>query len=134
MDTEHLEVSLEKCECAEAILKEGHLEMRHETFSQMIDEEKLINISGSKLNEIMQNEFFDIRERKKIRKMRRILINRGTAKKSGLRKKTEFDVLEREVTELTGLRQMLRIEKINLQKEINEMTVAFIGGSLRDRL
>ena len=78
----------------------------------MIDEEKLISISGSKLNEIMQNEYLDFIEKNNIRKMRRILINRGTAKRSGVKKKTEYDSLEREVTELTEQRQMLRIEKI----------------------
>ena len=119
-------MSLEKCKCVEDILKDGYLEMKDRTLLQMIDEAKLIRISGSKLNAIMQNEYFNSSERNNIRKMRRIVINRGTAKQSRIRKKSEYDLLEREVTELSELRQKLRIEKMELRKEINEMTVVFI--------
>ena len=125
-------MSLEKCKCVEDILKDGYLEMKDRTLLQMIDEAKLIRISGSKLNAIMQNEYLNSSERNNIRKMRRIVINRGTAKQSRIRKKSEYDLLEREVTELSELRQKLRIEKMELRKEINEMTVVFIKAGSSD--
>ena len=121
-------VSFEKCICVKEILKIGFLDMEYESLIDLIDGEKLVNISGFNLNQLIESDHFSFEERDMIRKMRRTMINRGTAKKSGLKKKHRERLFEDEILELLKLRKSLRIEKIELQKEINEMSVALING------
>ena len=124
------EVSFEKCICVKEILKVGFLDMNCESLLGIIDKEKLIDISGFNLNQLIENDVFSFGERMMIRKMRRTMINRRTAKKSGLKKKNRDKLFEDEILELLKLRKSLRIEKIELQKEINKMSVALINGHI----
>ncbi|KAI6653566.1 hypothetical protein LOD99_3461 [Oopsacas minuta] len=130
MEPWDMRVSIEKCRSAKEILKVGFLEMKCSSFLDIIDEEKLVKISGCYLNQLMENDHFSYFERKNIRELRRINVNRGTAKKSGLKKKNAYKFLEDEITELQKVRRNLRIEKIELQREINEMSVGLISGHL----
>ena len=120
-------IRTEKCEYAKEILREDALGMQDDNFLKLIDSNKLLKITGFDLNQIIVHSYFSLPERSSIRKMRRVLINRATAKKSGIKKNKEFLELKEVINDMKMESQTLRMEKYSLQLEIHELQAKMLG-------
>lgn len=91
----------------------------HHTFLALIDTARVMDLSVSDLNNIIEDSAFSEEERAYIRELRRKAMNKKAAEECRRRKKSEEQHLSEEYDSLMATRQTLLSEKDNLSAEIN---------------
>ena len=94
-------------------------EFMSSNFFDLIDNEKLISIDVSEMNDILDSGCFSISEKDYIRELRRKTMNRKTAKQSRIRDKHEYQELSGDLDALLDIKKKLQQEKEELAQEIN---------------
>ena len=91
------------------------------TFLEMVDINKVLNLSVTDLNTIIDNATFSDEERAYIRELRRKAMNKKAAEECRRRKKSEEQHLTEEFDSLRDIRKRLFFEKERIKLEITSM-------------
>lgn len=91
------------------------------TFLEMVDINKVLNLSVTDLNVIIDNVTFSDQERAYIRELRRKAMNKKAAEECRRRKKSEEQHLTEEFDSLKDIRRRLFSEKERIRLEIMSM-------------
>lgn len=94
--------------------------LSNKTFLEMVDINKVLDLSVTDLNAIIDNNTFSDEERAYIRELRRKAMNKKAAEECRRRKKSEEQHLSDEFESLKSKRRLLMSDKGRLQQEISD--------------
>ena len=115
-----------KCDKALAIIHSENLaawggSLTHRTFLELVDINKVLELSVTDLNAIIDNATFSDEERAYIRELRRKAMNKKAAEECRRRKKSEEQHLTEEFDLLKNTRKRLVSEKERILQEIIDL-------------
>ena len=114
-----------KCAKALPILHNNNMtpcdSLSHRTFLELVDINKVLDLSVTDLNAIIDNATFSDEERAYIRELRRKAMNKKAAEECRRRKKSEEQHLSEEFDLLMNTRKGLFSEKERIQQDILNM-------------